>query len=216
VGCVANLTISAVHPRFFEPDDKVKGVEKAVETPKFTYAVCVDGTVHSDAAFDYVVHNINPKTQRLIIITVDLPTIVAIHQPDWPNLPENVHSEKRLLLMNYSNKAKALGLDFTSLMIIAPNIGEAICFTSRFKKADLLILGSSSKKGLQTILGTISKYCADNINCNIMFVKNKNEKAEEPTITTDKEGEWENIHQEQSTESVGAQPITLFQYTGKK
>jgi len=216
VGAIANLSIRSVNPKFFMVDETPLKVAVKDVLPKFTYAVCVDGTVHSDAAFDYVVQNINPQTQRLLIISVDLPNIVAFHQPELLYLPEDAHNEKRLLLMNYSNKAKALGLDFSAIMIVAPNIGEAICFTANFKKADLLVLGASSKKGLQTMLGTISKYCADNINCNIMFVKNKNEKAEEPNITEEQVGEWERLHEERSSESVHALPISLYQYTEKK
>jgi len=220
IGAIANFTIRPVDPKFMMVEDSSTKPTEVVP-PKFTYTVCVDGTEFSDAAFDYVIRTMNKQTDRLIIVSIDLPNIVAFHQPHWPNLPEDAHTEKKQLLMGYSKKAIALGLDFSSMLLVSPNIGEAICFVSKFKKADMLVLGSSGRKGIQTILGTISKYCADHVDCNITFVKEKLPKSaipsvpEGPAIKDSELGQWEQTYEEKSTETVQA-PINIYEIKPKK
>jgi len=218
VGAIANFTIRPVNPKFMMVED-VPVVPDETRPPKFTYAVCVDGSEYGDAAFNFVLKTMNKETERLFIISIDLPTVYALNQAHWPYLPENVYTDKRQLLMKYAKKCKKAGADFSALMIVAPNIGDAICFAAKFKKADLLVLGSSGRKGIQTMLGTISKYCADNADCNIMFVKNKGKSApslpdEDQAIRDSELGQWERTHEEKP-DNVQT-PINIYEIKSKK
>jgi len=210
LGAIANFTIKPVNSKFMMKEET--GIVTAVLPPKFTYAVCVNGTEYADAAFRYAIKAMDKEKDRLLIMAVDTPHNSAIDNAHWPTLPQDFHIAKRRILMHYSNIAKQMGLDFSTIMTIGPNMGEAICYTAREKKADLLLLGSSKKKGIATMLGTISKYCADNTTCNIMFVKNKKEEIPFTDEVYNKvdTGEWSCTEQKSSSEAVGA-PIEIFE-----
>jgi len=209
IGAVANFTIKPVDVKYYEDQPTIV----SELSNKFTIAVCVNGTEYADAAFQYALKVLNKEKARLLILGVETPHTVALDTAQWPDLPTDHHIKKRQLLYHYSNIAKKFGLDHSTIICIGPNIGEAICFTAGFQKADLILMGSSKKKGISTMLGTISKYVADHSSCNIMFVKNK-ENVEGAPFSSDfngeNAGEWKRIHR-QSSESTHGSLIEIFE-----
>eukprot|EP01123_Difflugia_compressa_P010693 TRINITY_DN3985_c0_g1_i1.p1 TRINITY_DN3985_c0_g1~~TRINITY_DN3985_c0_g1_i1.p1 ORF type:complete len:534 (+),score=54.46 TRINITY_DN3985_c0_g1_i1:132-1604(+) len=216
VGAISNFTIKPVNPKYMMADEIKPHVVKPTPVPKFTYGVCVDGSEYGAAAFNYVLRTMNKETERLVVVAADYPHIVAFHQPHWPNLPEEAHTEKRKLLLSCAQLANSLGIECEPVLLVGPNVGEAICFAVKFKNIDQLVLGQGSRRGIQAVIGTISKYCADHADCNVLFVKrghlltpSSNTNLTDSLPVSTNLGEWERIREESSTENIT--PISVYE-----
>ncbi len=82
-------------------------------------------------------------------------------------------------MRKYGRRAKQAGVAVTAVTATEPHIGEAICKAVDQKNIQILVMGSRGLNKLsKVILGSVSQYCSENANCNVLIVKKNHKKHE--------------------------------------
>ncbi|XP_039272218.2 uncharacterized protein LOC120346518 [Styela clava] len=122
----------------------------------FVTMLCVDGSEHSEQAFNYYTSYIHKSDNKLIILHVaGTPAVpaLAISAPlsvpieDLKRITEdNVHKSE-VIAERYSSICKHLGIQH-QYAIHHPNgrVGEAIVDEAKKRDADLVVIGSRSQR----------------------------------------------------------------------
>lgn len=84
------------------------------------------------------------------------------------------------ILRDYTGRAEAVGV--TADFIQATNDpGRAICESAQTWKADLIVMGTHQRRGLQELLiGSVSNYVIHHAPCSVMVVALKHDQSESP------------------------------------
>ena len=101
------------------------------------------------------------------------------YQKQW-----QAYEEKGLTLLHrYTERAEAAGVTADFLQTTnAPGIG--IVQTAKTWQADLIILGSHQRKGIQELmLGSVSNYVMHHASCSVMIVSLENDELEKRDIS---------------------------------
>eukprot|EP00795_Rhopilema_esculentum_P000859 gene859-10608_t len=131
----------------------------------------VDGSEHSDRAFDWYIKNMRKPGDKIGIVSViEPPTFPATFMMMGPVVvPEEWNAEiqdsmdkSKLIAEKYEKKCQENGLEHQVLMDTACTIGgpgETICQLARENNASSIVLGS---RGLNTVrralIGSVSSY----------------------------------------------------------
>ncbi len=78
---------------------------------------------------------------------------------------------KENALPSIESKALSLGLSLKNVMIKFGKPYEQICALAEKKNADLIVLGTHSKKGLQALIGSTANGVANYAKCDVSLIK---------------------------------------------
>jgi len=140
------------------------------------WLIAVDDSIWSSYAFNYVCEYIHKDLDHLYIMHVcEEPTRVFVGYAAEALIQslEKVEEEKsRKILVHYGRKAKAAGVKYTMMKGTDSNPGALLCRASNTYSVDHLVLG---RRGLGSVerffVGSTSKYCVENADCNVVIVK---------------------------------------------
>jgi len=144
------------------------------------YLVAVDNSGFSKAAFWTAVYMIKGKKDaRLFILNVIENTrenspFFFVPSTIQQVIQEESKKNSRALLKYYGSLAKASDIDYTCIMAISNHAPEMICQQVIGKKIDFLLIGRRGMGLLKRlVMGSISRYCVENAECNVIVVKNE-------------------------------------------
>mgnify|MGYP003571690369 CR=1 FL=1 len=94
------------------------------------------------------------------------------HVIPYTLLPNDYQKElKENALPSIESKALSLGLSLKNVMIKFGKPYEQICALAEKKNADLIVLGTHSKKGLQALIGSTANGVANYAKCDVSLIK---------------------------------------------
>ena len=94
------------------------------------------------------------------------------HVIPYTLLPNDYQKElKENALPSIESKALSLGLPLKNVMIKFGKPYEQICALAEKKNADLIVLGTHSKKGLQALIGSTANGVANYAKCDVSLIK---------------------------------------------
>ncbi|MBX9692674.1 MAG: universal stress protein [Cyanobacteria bacterium] len=136
--------------------------------------VAVDGSIFSEAAMASVINHQWPENP-----TVKLVTVVKVKEPFLHlKLPSNncskqevlSHTESAMaeLALNVANRMPHASVNFE---VLTGSVRSTIARAAKLWKADLVVLGSHGKKGLDAILGSVSQSVLEQANCPVLIIK---------------------------------------------
>ncbi|PFX26770.1 uncharacterized protein LOC111328504 [Stylophora pistillata] len=141
--------------------------KKQEDVKKRTVLVAVDGSEHSERAFDWYAKNFYRKDDEILVFHAEeVPTLPATPYPygfefadGWKKHLEESDKKSRTLLESYYKKCQESNL---KCRLIKENgtPGEAVCRVIKERKVDHVVVGS---RGLGTVsralVGSVSDYC---------------------------------------------------------
>jgi nucleotide-binding universal stress UspA family protein len=150
------------------------------------YMIAVDGSDFSNAAFFTGLGMVNTAKDHVYVITV----VEDIRQfySTWtfgpvfipPDVNEKAKDHARRLLHRYLQVCKKASVQATGLLAVSSHSGEALCQAVDSKKIDFLIV---ARRGLGVVkrffVGSTTKYCVENANCNVLVLKGDWKPAED-------------------------------------
>ncbi|XP_068715384.1 universal stress protein Slr1101-like [Montipora capricornis] len=140
---------------------------KQQEVEKKTVLVAVDGSEHSERAFDWYTNNFYRKGDEILVFhSHEVPSMPSAPYPygfdfseGWKEHLEQSEKKARDLLESYYKKCQEKNLK-CRLIKETGNPGEAVCKVSKERKVDHVVMGS---RGLGTVsralVGSVSDYC---------------------------------------------------------
>lgn len=144
----------------------------------------VDGSEHSDRAFDWYVQNMHRKGDQVGIVNiVEPPKVPAsfmvmgplVTPDEWHRqLHENVEKSKKVA-ENYKIMCEKAGIDCSVYIEgTEDNAGEKICQMVKEKEASGVIMGSRGLNFLRrTFLGSVSSYVVNHSNVPVVVTPPK-------------------------------------------
>lgn len=117
---------------------------------------------------------------------------VAVSEKTWADYEENYKKLKargERILSELTKEAIAAGVKATFVQQVG-DVGDTICDRAQTLQADLVIVGSHGRRGLNELLmGSVSSYVMHRAPCSVMVVHNKAQeekmREEEESATTD-------------------------------
>jgi nucleotide-binding universal stress UspA family protein len=134
------------------------------------YMVALDGSSNSNDAFNTACHLMSKKRDELFLITC-IQTFPLGFGPfeNYNTQLENIH---RSYLEDYAERCDSLGIKYHCILAKGSHIGGLLCKAVDEKGIDFLIVGRRGMNKFNRILvGSTSRYCVENANCNVIAVK---------------------------------------------
>lgn len=134
---------------------------------KKTVLVAVDGSEHSERAFDWYTNNFHRSGDEILVLhSHELPSVGAAPYPygfdfseGWKERVEESEKKARALLESYHTKCQEKNLK-CKLIKETGSPGESVCKVVKERNVDHLVMGS---RGLGTVsralVGSVSDYC---------------------------------------------------------
>jgi len=140
------------------------------------WLVAVDDSVWASYAFNFASEFLNKKLDHLYLMHVsEEPTKVFVGYATSALLEslQKVEEEKaRKILVHYGRKCKELGIQYTMMKGTDSNPGALLCKAVKNYSVHHLVLGRRSMGSVQRFfVGSTSKYCVENAECNVIVVK---------------------------------------------
>jgi nucleotide-binding universal stress UspA family protein len=149
------------------------------------YMIAVDGSNFSNAAFFTGLGMVAAKDHLYVITVVE---DIRQFYSTWtfgpvfipPDVNEKAKEHARRLLHRYLQVCKKANVAATGLLAVSSHTGEALCQAIESKKIDFLIV---ARRGLGAVkrffVGSTTKYCVENANCNVLVLKGDWKAAED-------------------------------------
>jgi len=140
------------------------------------WLIAVDDSIWASYAFNYVCEYIHKDADHMYVMHVcEEPTRVFVGYAAEALIEslEKVEEEKsRKILVHYGRKAKAAGIKYTMMKGTDSNAGALLCRAAKTYSIDHLVLG---RRGLGSVerffVGSTSKHCVENAECNVVVIK---------------------------------------------
>lgn len=98
--------------------------------------------------------------------------LFVTHTIPYSLLPKDYQKElKENVLPSIEAKATALGIPLKNVSVKFGKPYEQICLFAEKKGADLIILGTHSKKGIQALIGSTANGVANYAKCDVSLIK---------------------------------------------
>ena len=98
--------------------------------------------------------------------------LFVTHIIPYTMLPNNYQKElKEHALPSIESKASSLGIPLKNVMVKFGKPYEQICLLAENKSADLIILGTHSKKGINALIGSTANGVANYAKCDVSLIK---------------------------------------------
>ena len=98
--------------------------------------------------------------------------LFVTHIIPYTMLPNNYQKElKEHALPSIESKASSLGVPLKNVMVKFGKPYEQICLLAENKSADLIILGTHSKKGINALIGSTANGVANYAKCDVSLIK---------------------------------------------
>jgi nucleotide-binding universal stress UspA family protein len=140
--------------------------------------LAVDDSRYSQAAIQAVLHTARPQESEVRVLHVLEPIIFPPEAQTWTSLPvyaEMMEQERReatRLAKEAADKLEAAGLKQTSHSVEEGNPKVVIVDEANKWGADLIVLGSHGRKGLDRfLLGSVSEAVARHAACSVEIVR---------------------------------------------
>jgi nucleotide-binding universal stress UspA family protein len=140
--------------------------------------LATDGSTFSDTAARMVAAQFNPAETEVLVMEVVEPFIFSAPPemaPGWA--PESAERRKELVELAKSSMARAVEIlkpaGFkTDTRVVDDEIRSGILETADDWKADLIVLGSHGKHGIEKfLLGSVAESVARHAKCSVMIVR---------------------------------------------
>lgn len=140
--------------------------------------LATDGSTFSEAAARTVAAQFTPVETEILIMEVVEPFIFSAPPemaPGWA--PESVERRRELVKLAEASMAKAVEIlrpaGFkTETRVVDDEIRSGILGTAEEWKADLIVLGSHGKHGIEKfLLGSVAESVARHAKCSVMIVR---------------------------------------------
>ncbi|VFQ83247.1 unnamed protein product [Cuscuta campestris] len=158
--------------------------EEGKKTMKRKVMIAIDESEFSRYALEWTLENFHDSllNSQLVLFTV-LPMVdygyiyassLGFTPPELlKSIQDNQKKVATVLLEKADDICKKHGIT-TERVIEAGDPKDAICQAVEKMKIQLLVLGSHSRGALKrAILGSVSNYCVNNANCQVLVVKKK-------------------------------------------
>ncbi|MBU2918950.1 universal stress protein [Psychrosphaera sp. F3M07] len=98
--------------------------------------------------------------------------LLVTHIISYSLLPKDYQKElKENALPSIESKAAALDIPLKNVSVKFGKAYEQICLLAEKKNADLIILGTHSKKGIQALIGSTANGVANYAKCDVTLIK---------------------------------------------
>ncbi|TWX57036.1 universal stress protein [Colwellia hornerae] len=98
--------------------------------------------------------------------------LFVTHIIPYTLLPKDYQKElKESALPSIESKASSLGISKKDVKVMFGKPYEQICIFAERKKADLIILGTHSKKGIHALIGSTANGVANYAKCDVSLIK---------------------------------------------
>lgn len=142
--------------------------------------LAIDGSKFSDAATQALISQINAKNADVLVLHVLEPLTVSVP----PEMAAGYAPEQEPALKEKMSEARATsqvlqkaGFKATSRVVVG-EIRISILDAATQWGADLIVLGSHGRKGLQRfLLGSVAESVARNAQCSVLIVRTRPESA---------------------------------------
>jgi nucleotide-binding universal stress UspA family protein len=137
----------------------------------------MDDSTHSRAALEFVESMRWPAGTEMVVLSVAKPAVVAHSLVDAGGITylraveeENVQHHEELVA-GVERELRERGYD-TTAQVLTGDPREAIVETARLEKADLVVVGSHGRTGLDKLLmGSVASHVVTHAPCSVMVVK---------------------------------------------
>jgi nucleotide-binding universal stress UspA family protein len=137
----------------------------------------MDDSTHSRAALDFVESMRWPLGTQMIVLSVARPAVVAHSLVDAGGITylraveeENIQEHEELVA-GVERELRERGYD-TQARVMTGDPREAIVETARLEKADLVVVGSHGRTGLDKLMmGSVASHVVTHSPCTVMVVK---------------------------------------------
>jgi len=95
---------------------------------------------------------------------------------DYARMQDRMTKNSRMLLNRFGELAKEAGVNYHLVLGVTNDVKEFLCRIVDEKVIELMIVGRRGISGLKRLfVGSVSQYCLDHANCNVLVIKNYNE-----------------------------------------
>ncbi|HEX6282883.1 MAG TPA: universal stress protein [Nitrososphaera sp.] len=133
--------------------------------------VAVDGSRHSDAAFDVAIDIAQKYGSKLFVVHV-FPGVSRPRKVVSPNREDDLKSEGQEILNSYEVKVKERHLQNVMTLLQEGDEAKMIMETASEVKCGLILLGSRGRGGFnELLLGSVSHKVTTHAGCPVLIVK---------------------------------------------
>jgi nucleotide-binding universal stress UspA family protein len=133
--------------------------------------VAVDGSRHSDAAFDIAMDMGQKYGSKLFVVHV-FPGVSRARKVASPNREDDLKSEGQEIINSYEAKVKERGLQNVTTLLQEGDAAKMIMETASEGKCGLILMGSRGRGGFnELLLGSVSHKVTTHAGCPVLVVK---------------------------------------------
>jgi nucleotide-binding universal stress UspA family protein len=133
--------------------------------------VAVDGSKHSDAAFDVAMDMSQKYGSQLFVLHV-FPNVSGPRKVVSPSHEDNLKSEGQEILNSYEETVKERGLQNVRMLLQEGDAAKRIMETANEVKSGLILIGSRGRGGFkELLLGSVSHKVTNHAGCPVLVVK---------------------------------------------
>lgn len=133
--------------------------------------VAVDGSKHSDAAFDAAMDISQKYGSKLFVVHV-FPGVSRPRKIVSPDREDDLKSEGQEIINSYEAKVKEKGLQNVITLLQEGDEAKMIMETAKETKCGLILMGSRGRGGFnELLLGSVSHKVTTHASCPVMIVK---------------------------------------------
>lgn len=133
--------------------------------------VAVDGSRHSDAAFDVAMDMGQKYGSQLFVLHV-FPSVTRPRKIVSPSHEDDLKSEGQEILNSYEATVKERGLQNVRMLLQEGDAAKRIMETAMDVKSGLILIGSRGRGGFkELLLGSVSNKVTNHAGCPVLVVK---------------------------------------------
>lgn len=133
--------------------------------------VAVDGSKHSDAAFDVAMDMSQKYGSQLFVLHVFL-SVSRPRKVVSPSHEDDLKSEGQEILNSYESMVKERGLQNVRMLLQEGDAAKRIMETANDVKSGLILIGSRGRGGFkELLLGSVSHKVTNHAGCPVLIVK---------------------------------------------
>ncbi|KAJ1569672.1 hypothetical protein HK405_009809 [Cladochytrium tenue] len=164
------MSSSTVAAETIEEDVVVPEASSAA--PERVVAVAVDGSVHSDYAFQWTIDNmLRAGTDRLLLINVR-PPFPEVWTSNIGSMEDEERDRSHALLREFASKLPEPARHNTRAVSVAGDPRDAIAWKVEHEKVDVLVVGSRGLSPLsRSLMGSCSDFLVRHLQIPVLVVK---------------------------------------------
>lgn len=141
--------------------------------------IAVDGSEHSDRAFEFYLKNIYCKEDSLLVLhAFEIPPLpyssgpfVFAYYEEWSQMVSELREQAKEMMRAYEERCKTLKLHYQIILVVGKPAGNVICTEASNGKVDLIVTGNRGQSAARrTILGSVSDYVVHHSQCPVCVV----------------------------------------------